>query len=52
MEEMKEAIEELRAAERYFNNAVTKNEIDYATHRLNAAIARIDVIIEKEDELN
>lgn len=51
MEEMRQAIEELKAAEIYFNNAVTKNEIDYAVYRLNAARARID-LLSREGEVN
>lgn len=51
MEEMRQAIQELKIAEIYFNNAVTKAEIDYATHRLNAARAKID-LLSREGELN
>lgn len=44
MDEMRQAIQELRTAEIYFNNAVTKAEIDYAVYRLNAARAKIDLL--------
>lgn len=32
---MRQAIQELEAAEIYFNNATTDREIDYAVYRLN-----------------
>lgn len=51
MEEMRQAIKELRIAENMFENAVTKNEIDYAVYRLNAARAKID-LLSREGELN
>lgn len=44
MDEMRKAIEELRIAENLFNNAITEKEVDYATHRLNAAQVRIEMV--------
>ena len=44
MEEMKQAIQELRAAENMFENAITEKQIDRAIHLINAAQARIDLI--------
>ena len=50
MEEMRQAIEELRIAENMFENATTEKQIDRAIHLINAAQARIEVI--RESELN
>lgn len=52
MEEMRQAIQELRTAEIYFNNATTDREIDYAVYRLNAARAKIDLLSRPKEELN
>lgn len=49
MNEMRQAIEELKIAEIYFNNALTKAEIDYATHVFNSAQAKVDFLSENEE---
>ena len=46
MDEMRQAIEEYRAAENLFNNATSDKEIDIAIYKLNAARIKIDMVSE------
>lgn len=46
MDEMRQAIQELRIAENLFNNAVDQKEIDIAIYKLNAARIKIDLVNE------
>lgn len=46
MEEMRQAIQELRTAENLFNNAMNDKETDIAIYKINAARLKIDLISE------
>ena len=46
MEEMRQAIQELRIAENLFNNAMNDKETDIAIYKINAARLKIDLISE------
>lgn len=52
MNEMRQAIEEYKAAENLFNNAVSDKEVDIAIYKLNAARTKIDLISEDAKQVS